>query len=145
MKTIFSLFAIPFFLFLVSCASDKKDDNSQEPTTDVRDKFISRWNVSENSTTSTTPNSYSVNITKSSNSSSSIIIDNFYGLSNYTVYATISNNNVSIPYQQIKNNTSSIGFAKGTGTLTSATNISMNYTTTIGTSRDSCTAIYTKQ
>lgn len=147
MKKLLCLSVILSGLFLGSCASDKEDDpNAPEPTTDPRDKFVSYWNVSENSTTSTTPNSYIVNITKSTSSSSSIIINNFYGLTNYTVYATVSNNNLSIPYQQIKDNTSSsIGFAKGSGTLTSATNISMNYTTSISTSRDSCTATYTKQ
>ncbi len=145
MKKLFFLIGLIATMFVSSCASDKKDDPIS-PSTDVRDKFISHWNVSENSTTSTTPNSYVVNITKSTSNSTAIIIDDFYGLTNYTVYATVSNNNVSIPYQQIKDNTAStIGFAKGSGTLTSATNISMNYTTTISTSRDSCTATYTKQ
>lgn len=147
MKQLFYFISLAGALLVSSCASDKNDDpNAPAPTTDSRDKFVAYWNVSENSTTSTTPNSYVVNITKSTSSTNSIIISNFYGLTNYTVYATVSNNNITIPYQQLKDNTSStIGFAKGSGTLTSATNISMNYTTTVSTSRDSCTATYTKQ
>lgn len=144
MKKILKFIIILPALFIASCADDKKDE-PLSPSSDARDKFAARWNVSENSTTSTTPNSYTVNITKSNSSSSSIIIENFYGLTTYTVYATVSNSNFTIPYQQIKNNTSStIGFAAGSGTLISASNISLTYTTAISTNRDSCTATYTK-
>ena len=57
MKKLFYLSGLMAAMFVSSCASDKKDDpNAPQPTTDVRDKFIASWNVSENSTTSTTPN-----------------------------------------------------------------------------------------
>ncbi|MCD6018551.1 MAG: hypothetical protein K0S53_1672 [Bacteroidetes bacterium] len=127
-------------LFMASCASDKKDDpNAPEPTTDPRDKFVAYWNVNENSATAGT-NTHTVNIIKSTTNSSEVLINNFSGLS-VSARATINNSILTIPYQQI----GSIGFTKGSGTLTNATNISMSYTTTISTSRDSCTATYTKQ
>jgi PBP1b-binding outer membrane lipoprotein LpoB len=144
MKKLINFTIIVSAIFVASCASDKKEDPIS-PSTDTRDKFIAHWNVTENSTTSTTPNSYTVNVTKSNSSSSSIIIENFYGLTTYTVYATVNNNNFTIPYQQIKNSTSStIGFAAGSGTLINSTNINLTYTTAIATNRDSCTATYTK-
>jgi hypothetical protein len=140
MKNIFQLSALVSLFFFASCASDKKDDpNAQEPSTDSRDKFIAYWSVSENSATAGT-NTHTVNIVKSGTSSSEVLINNFSGLS-VSARATINNNSISIPFQQI----GSIGFTKGSGTLNNATNISLTYTTTIGTSRDSCSASYTKQ
>lgn len=140
MKKLLCLSMILSGLFLASCASDKKDDPSaQEPTTDPRDKFVAHWSVNENSATAGT-NTHTVNITKSTTNSGEIIINNFSGLS-VSARVSVNNSILTIPYQQI----GSIGFTKGSGTLTSATNISMSYTTTISTSRDSCTATYTKQ
>ena len=127
-------------LFLCSCASDKKDDpTAPAPSTDARDKFVAYWAVNENSATAGT-NSHTVNIVKSTSNSNEVQINNFSGLS-VAARASVNNNILTIPYQQL----GSIGFTKGTGTLTSATSISMSYTTTISTNRDSCTAIYTKQ
>lgn len=138
MKKLFCLLVILSGLFVASCASDKKDD-PLEPSTDPRDKFVAYWNVSENSATAGT-NTHTVNIIKSTTNSIEIIINNFSGLS-VSARASVSNNVLTIPDQQI----GSIGFTKGSGTLTNATNISMSYTTSIITSRDSCTATYTKQ
>lgn len=127
-------------IILASCASDKKDDpTAPAPSTDPRDKFVAYWNVNENSATAGT-NTHTVNIVKSTSSSSEISINNFSGLS-VAARATVNNNILTIPYQQL----GSIGFTQGTGTLTGATSISLNYTTTIATSRDSSTAVYTKQ
>lgn len=133
-------------LFIVSCATDKTDDpNAPEPTVDDRDKYVSIWSVTENSNTSSTPNSYTVNITKSNSNTNAVIIENFYGLISYSVSATISGNSFIIPYQQVKNNlSSSLGFAAGSGTLTSLNHINLSYTTAISTNNDTCTAVYTK-
>lgn len=126
-------------LFIASCAEDKKDDPIS-PSTDARDKYVAYWNVSENSATAG-QNSFVVNIIKSSTNSGEIILNNFSGLS-VSARASVNNNILTIPYQQI----GTIGFTKGSGTLTSATSISLNYTNTIGTSSaDNCTAVYTKQ
>lgn len=138
MKKLFYLTGLIAAMFVSSCASDKKDD-PMSPSTDVRDKFIAYWNVNENSAVAGT-NTHTVNIIKSTTSSSEIIINNFSGLS-VSARASVNNSILTIPYQMIGN----LGYAKGSGTLTSATNISMSYTTSTGTSRDSCTAIYTKQ
>lgn len=140
MKKIAYFTIIATGIILASCASDKKDDpTAPAPSTDPRDKFVAYWNVNENSATAGT-NTHTVNIVKSTSSSSEISINNFSGLS-VAARATINNNILTIPYQQL----GSIGFTQGTGTLTGATSISLNYTTTIATSRDSSTAVYTKQ
>lgn len=126
-------------LLVTSCASDKKDDPATpEPSTDPREKYVAYWHVNENSAVAGT-NTYTVNIIKSTTNSSEIIINNFSGLS-VSARASVSNNNLTIPYQQI----GTIGFTKGSGIFNGTNNISMNYTTTISTSRDSCSATYTK-
>jgi hypothetical protein len=141
MKKITFFSFILFGVILASCASDKKDDpNAPAPITDVRDKFVAYWNVSENSSTAGI-NTHTVNIVKSTTSSNEISINNFSGLS-IAARASVNNNIITIPYQQL----GSIGFTQGTGTLTNANNISLSYTTTIASSpADNCTAVYTKQ
>lgn len=133
-------------LLITSCAPDKKNDpDSPAPSVDEREKFLSNWSVSENSRTSVTPNSYTVSITKSSSNTSAIIIENFYGLNSYTVSANVNGSTFIIPYQQVKDNlSSSLGFAAGSGTLTSTSHINLTYTTAIATNHDTCTASYSK-
>jgi hypothetical protein len=126
-------------LLITSCASNNKDeDDSITPSTDPREKYVAYWNVSENSAVAGT-NTHTVNIIKSTTNSSEIIINNFSGLS-VSARASVSNNNLTIPYQQI----GSIGFTQGSGTFNGSNSIAFTYTTTISTSRDSCTATYTK-
>ena len=146
MKKIVYIVFIAMGLLIVSCAPDKTDDpNSPQPTTDDRDKYVAIWSVIEQSQISPTPNSYTVSITKSSSNASAITIENFYGLSSYSVSATISGNTLVIPYQQVKDNvSSSLGFASGSGTLTSSTHINLTYITAIGANNDTCTAVYSK-
>lgn len=140
MKKINFLSLLFLGLIAASCADNKSDDSSSpEPTSDSRDKFVAYWNVNETSAL-TGPNSHTVNIVKSTTNSTEVQLNNFSGLS-LSARASVNNNILTIPYQQL----GSLGFTQGTGTLTSATSISFNYTTTIGTSRDSSTAIYTKQ
>jgi PBP1b-binding outer membrane lipoprotein LpoB len=124
-------------LILASCAPDKAEEPS--PNLDDRDKYVADWSVSENSAVAGT-NAYTVKIIKSTTNSGEIILNNFSGLS-VSARATVNGKSLTIPYQQI----GTIGFTQGKGTLSSSnTSISMNYTTTISTSRDSCTAVYTK-
>ncbi len=133
----FNLLICSFTLF--SCAEASKDEDSLNPNTDLRDKFVGYWTANENSALAGT-NSHTVNIIKSTNNSSEILLNNFSGLS-VSARASVNNNLLTIPFQQI----GQIGFTKGSGTLTSASSISLSYTTTTGTSRDSSTAVYTKQ
>jgi hypothetical protein len=143
MKKISYLSGLFIALIVTSCADNKSDDpSSPEPTSDARDKFVAYWNVNETSAL-TGPNSHTVNIVKSTTNSSEVLLNNFSGLS-LSARASINNNILTIPYQSI-GSPNSIGFTQGSGTLTSATSISFNYTTTIGNSRDSSTAVYTKQ
>jgi hypothetical protein len=127
-------------LLLMSCAEANKDDSdSLNPNLDKRDNFVGYWTANEKSALAGT-NSHTVNIIKSTTNSTEVLLNNFSGLS-VSARASVNNNFLTIPFQQI----GQIGFTQGSGTLTSATSISLNYTTTAGTSRDSCTAIYTKQ
>lgn len=138
MNKLLSLFTIAISIFITSCAADKEDE-TLSPSSDSRDQYVGYWNASETSALAGI-NTHVVNISKSSSSSSEIIINNFSGLS-VSARASINNNSFSIPYQVL----ASIGFTQGSGTINSSSQISLSYTTTTGPSRDSCTAIYTKQ
>lgn len=147
MKKIIYISSFVFSMLLLSCAKeDANDPNAPStPSSDARDAFVANWNVTENSTTSSTPNAYVVSISKQTSSSTAIVINNFYGLNTYSVTATVNGNFLNIPYQSIKNNTNStIGFAIGSGTLATNTKINITYTTSISGSRDSCLSVFTK-
>ncbi len=129
-------------LLITSCASNSKDDEDTiAPSTDTRDKYVTYWNVNENSAVAGT-NTHTVNIIKSTTNSSEIIINNFSGLS-VSARASVNNNILTIPLQAIGSPTP-IGFAQGSGTFNGSNSIAFTYTTNIGGSRDSCTATYTK-
>lgn len=128
-------------LFVVSCKPDKEEDpTSPTPSTDSRDKYVGRWLCNETSKVSGST-SYTINITKSASSSSEITIDHFYDLQ-AQARASVSGNNITIPYQQL----GTIGFASGSGNLSSTgTSLSMSYTTNVAGNKDTCTAVCTKQ
>jgi PBP1b-binding outer membrane lipoprotein LpoB len=139
MKKLTYLSIVAVALILASCAKDSKDDPAApSPTTDPRDQYVAYWNVSENSAT-VGVTTHTVNIVKSTTNSSEVLLNNFSGLS-VSARATVNNNHLTIPYQQL----GSIGFAQGSGTLTTASKIDMTYTTTISGNRDSSIAVYTK-
>jgi hypothetical protein len=125
-------------VFMMSCTADKTEDTIT-PSSDARDQYVGYWNANENSALAGS-NAHVVNVVKSSTSSSEVLINNFSGLS-VAARAIINSSTFTIPYQQI----GSIGFTQGSGTLNSATQITLSYTTTTGTSRDSSSTIYTKQ
>ena len=133
------LFALVVSLSIASCSNDTKNESSS-PANDARDKFIAYWLANENSALAG-PTAYTVNIIKSTTNANEILIYTFYGIPNSSVRASISNNQLVIPYQIFGGN----NFTQGNGLLTTANTISLNYTTTVGASRDSCSAIYTKQ
>lgn len=141
MKPLLKISFITVAIFFASCASNKNDDpNSQQPSSDLRDNFVANWNVTENSTFAN-QTSFVVNITKSTTNSNEIILNNFSELSE-SVRASVSNNNITIPYQQI----GIVGFTQGSGTLTNANTMSLTYTNSIGPPpADNCTAVFTKQ
>jgi hypothetical protein len=139
MKKIHYLLFIAASIAISSCASDNQDPVS--PSTDLRDNFVAYWNVIENSTTIGGQTTFVVNVAKSTTNSNEIILNNFSGLSQ-SARASVSNNNITIPYQQI----GTVGFTQGSGTLTNANTMSLTYTNTIGaTAADNCTAVFTKQ
>lgn len=141
MKKLFYSSVVLLSLLIVSCAPDKKDDptSPSNPTADSRDKFTGSWSGTENCASGINGGVGISSISKSSSLANSIVIDNFAGLT-YSVYAVVDNSNFTIPYQQI----GTVGYAKGSGTLTTASRIDMTYTTTVNTDRDSCSAVYTK-
>ena len=134
------LLALVFMTAITACAPDKKEDPVSTPTnTDDRDKYVGHWLCNEISKT-TGSTSYTINITKSTTSSSEILIDHFYDLAT-TAKANVSGTSVTIPYQQL----GSFGFAAGSGTLSTATQLNMTYTTNISGNKDTCTASCVKQ
>lgn len=133
------LFALLISLSIASCSNDTKNE-STSPANDARDKFVASWLANENSALAG-PTAYTVNVIKSTTNTNEILIYNFYGIPNSSVRASISNNQLVIPYQIFAGN----NFTQGNGLLTTANSISLNYTTTVGTNRDSCSAIFTKQ
>lgn len=139
-KLIYGLFLVGG-LFVVSCTPDKEDDpTSPTPSTDARDKYVGQWLCNETSKVSGNT-SYTISISKSTSGSSEILIDHFYDLQ-AQARASVSGNNISIPYQQL----GSIGFASGSGNLASTgTSLSMSYTTNVAGNKDTCTAVCTKQ
>lgn len=141
MKKIVLSLVVVVSLYLVSCTPDKKDDPSApSPTADARDKYTGTWQCNENSQVSGAT-SYTINITKSTSSSSEILIEKFYNVISQP-RASVSGNNITIPYQSL----ASLGFASGTGTLSiSGTNLAMKYIVKIGSNpNDTCTASCTK-
>lgn len=134
-KLLYISIAITGFL-ITSCASDKKDEPVPEAT-DAREKLVGYWSVVENTTSG--QNTHTVNITKSTTNASEIIINNFSSLP-VSVRASVSNNNLTIPFQQM----GSLGFTKGSGVYNGSNSISLAYTNTISTTVDTCTATYTK-
>ncbi len=142
MKQLIYFSCMVIALSLASCTADKKDDPaSPSPTTDDRDKFVGSWMCNETSQLSGST-SYPIGISKSTTNSSEIIINRFYDILSQDVRASVSGNAITIPYQQL----GTVGFARGTGTLsTSGTNLSLAYTTTVSSNQDNCTASCAKQ
>lgn len=139
MKKLVYLSAIFLGLILASCASDKKDDpTAPSPSTDARDQYVAYWNVSENSA-SVGVTTHTVNIVKSTTNSSEVLLNNFSGLS-VAARASVNGTHLTIPYQLL----GGLGYAQGSGTLTTASRIDMTYTTAINGNRDSSIAVYTK-
>ena len=137
-KIFYGLFLVMGML-VFSCTPDKEDD-PPSPTTDARDKYVGRWLCNETGKVAGST-SYTISISKSTSSSSEILIDRFYDLQ-AQARASVSGNNINIPYQQL----GTIGFASGSGNLSSGgTNLSMSYTTNVGGNKDTCMANCSKQ
>ena len=74
MKKLFYISILAISIGTISCDKDEKTNPPISPSTDARDGYIANWTASEICTTSGTPNSYTVNITKSSPVSAAITI-----------------------------------------------------------------------
>lgn len=139
MKKIFFLNFIILGFWLASCTPDKKEDIIS-PAIDARDKYLGSWTCNETSQVSGST-SYPISISKSSTNSSEILISRFYDIPSQEVRASVTDNTISIPYQQLGN----VGFTKGTGSINSnGSNLSLAYSTTVSANTDTCTASCTK-
>lgn len=119
--------------YVTSC---QKDDNSTVNPTSI----IDTWNCNENSPTYGTT-SYQVDISKDTNYTNKVIIDNFYQLGwGKEVKATLSGQLLTISNANID------GFLiNGTGTISSNYNsISWSYTVDDGSGSENVTATYTR-
>lgn len=101
------------------------------------DNFAGTYNVNE-TCDGTGIGSGTSTVTASSTINNRINIANF-ALANVTVYANISGSTISIPSQVIGSETYA-----GSGTI-SGTTLNINYTTTVGSAVNTCSANYAKQ
>jgi hypothetical protein len=124
-------------LLISSCAKEEEPEPVTPVATDPRAAFHGHWYISENSSANGT-STYYVDITDSSSSS----FIQFAYLNGYhtKIRATVSGSNLSIPSQVVEGNNVS-----GSGVLTNANQINMNYLVWLGgSSYDTITAVLTK-
>jgi hypothetical protein len=121
-------------IFLSSCA---KEETPGPSSSDPRAAFNGHWFISEQSSASGS-GSYYVDITDSSNASF-ILFAYLYGYQT-KVRATVSGTVLTIPSQVVEGNNVS-----GSGTLTNANQINMNYLVWLGgSSYDTVKAVLSK-
>ncbi|MDD5569867.1 MAG: hypothetical protein PHD97_01800 [Bacteroidales bacterium] len=129
-------------LLLLFFASCKKDDENDTPEDDPRVKFEGNWTCKETCKKDGSTVTFSVTISKSTSSSSDILIANFNQLgSAEKISAVVAGYNLTIPQQ-----TTSTGYQiSGSGTMDSKkTSISMSYSVNDGAQTDDYTAALTK-
>jgi hypothetical protein len=131
--------AFLLMVFTMSC-EDLLDDTSNA---DIREKIEGQWKCDETSSYyKTTSQIYEVYIYPHPDDSTLVVIENFYGLIDVSVVATMSNRNLYINSQTVGDNFTIIG----SGTISSNYNeIEWNYSVEDGSGTvDDVTATYTK-
>lgn len=138
-KTLKSVLLVTLFgLTFTACQEDTFEDD----TSDVRDRFVGTWTVSE--TESNQTRNFDVTISKSDFNSSRINIFNFYKLgqqdSVIASVSTVSSNTITIPNQVIQN---TYGFS-GSGVLQDDNTIEFSYTVDDGNGDVNVTAVFSR-
>ncbi len=142
MKSFIHITLFSLAIGLVSCASATKKDDPTAPSTpaiDSREKFVGDWNGVETSATIGQQPVHIVKISKSASASSEVLIGNFANTQS-AARAVVNNTVLTIPYQLING-----GYVTGGSGVYSSNNVvNLTYTLIIGSSRDSCSTVYTK-
>jgi len=119
MKIKLVLYGLFAMLLMSSCEEDPLGIFGD----DIRDDMTGNWSVQENSRLfKKSTNTYQVNISKDSQDSTVILINNFYDLGSDVSVRVIMNDNIlSIPSQNVN------GGLIGTVTISGSGNVSWNY------------------
>lgn len=126
--------AIMLFTLLGSC--DTADDDNPLPITDVRDKFLGSWNVSEDCA----KGNYVASIAKDPSNSAQVLLYNFADAKSAEPDTAIVAAGKAFLYRQ----TNSEGWLiSGTGTYQDDGTISWEFDLEISGYEESCIAIYT--
>jgi hypothetical protein len=126
-------------LFMASCLPDEDLDPDDG---DIRQKFVGTWRFTE------TPigrevevTSYTVTISYDPGNSSQVLLRNFALIGGtYSAYGIVTNNRITIPSQEVAPGST----VSGSGTMSGSTNMDWEYTTIIGSTMESFTAVATK-
>jgi hypothetical protein len=121
----------------------EKDETDSPVATDARDKYTGSWTCAETNTKTNVKNTFTVNISKSSASSSGLILSNFNNMgggSAYNVNSSLSGSSISIPNQTVSGD-----IISGSGTIANDSKINFSYTVDDQNgSPYSYSAVYTK-
>jgi hypothetical protein len=129
-----ALFCLPVVFLLSSCT----EEEPETPDTDVREKFLGAWTVSEEVAGAST-GTYPATVTLDSTNTSRIRIANIYNLGNgQSVLATVASNSLDIATQTVSGIT--IG---GSGSFV-ASSFVLNYTANDGSQTESVKATYSR-
>jgi len=115
----------------------KKDDGTCKPW---RDKFIGSFSAQESCTQGNF--NYTLSITSSSASGTSVVLNNFYGVG-ASVVGTVNANSITIANQTVTVQGTAVNFS-GSGQI-SGNILTLTYTASVAGVADSCTATCTKQ
>jgi hypothetical protein len=135
-KTVTTALLVIGLLFVASC------DTSEDPDdpADDRDKLVDGWTCNEQSS-QTGQSSFTVVISKSTSSSTQVLLQNFYAVGNaFQAKMNVSGNTLSIPQQVYNNNQ-----LNGAGSVTGTNSFSLTYYINNGSTTDTCSATFTRQ
>lgn len=132
--------AVLMATMLFSCVPE--EDEIPEPEgSDPRRKLEGLYNCTETIKGQPSAGQFTVNIEAFSGNDTDIKIYNFYGLgTNYAATASVTNNDIIIPLQNINGN-----IAQGTGRTTGENTIELAYSVRHSGGVDSCKAVLIRQ
>jgi len=124
--------------FLASCAPETEEE--------VVADYTGTWTCNETTSNPAATNNFSVRIKKAGSSTSDYKVENFYNLSfNNEAAISIGTSTITIASQTIGSGNSAFS-ASGSGSVNSATKLTMSYKMDDGSGVvDNCSATFTKQ
>lgn len=137
-KKIWQFTVVILVAFLASCAP--------EPTDEVIADYSGSWTCTETTSNPAGSSSFSVKLKKVGSSTSEYKIENFYNLGfNNEAAVSIGASSITLSSQTIGSGNAAFT-ASGSGSVSSATKITMNYNMDDGSGvTDNCSATFAKQ